>query len=325
MSIISVAAWSLPLGTALDLFLGDPRGWPHPVRAIGWLITRVEGVVRSAAARLGGRARVERAAGCLLALAVVGATSLTVLGLLALFERLGPWPALLGRSILIFWGLAAHSLGREALSASEAPELETARRTLSQVVGRDTDRLDRSEICRACVETVAENTSDAVVAPLFWYAVGGPIGLWAFKAINTLDSMVGYRNARYANLGWASARLDDLAGLIPARLSWLLLSLAALVAGARPAAAFRVGWRDGRKHPSPNAAWSEAAVAGALGIQLGGPATYGGILSIKPTLGDPGPAIEPAHVRRAVRLLHVTTALAFLLAWGVRSWVLGLA
>jgi adenosylcobinamide-phosphate synthase len=325
VSGFTLAAWSLPLGAALDACLGDPRGWPHPVRAIGWLIGRTENVLRAVVAGLRGGARMERAAGCVLALVVVGTTSLVALALLAAADRLGAWPSLFLRSVLVFWGLAAHSLGREALAASEAPDLVTARRALSSVVGRDTETLDRSEICRACVETVAENTSDAVIAPLFWYALGGPVGLWAFKAVNTLDSMVGYRNARYARFGWASARLDDLAGLIPARLSWLLLALAALLTGERASAALRTGWRYGRNHPSPNAAWSEAAVAGALGVQLGGPATYGGVASLKPVLGDPGALIEPPHVRRAIRLLHVATVAALVLAWVTRSWVLGLA
>jgi len=160
-----------------------------------------------------------------------------------------------------------------------------------------------------------------VVAPLFWLALGGPAALWAYKAVNTLDSMVGYRDERRRHLGWASARLDDLVGLVPARLTWLLIALAALLRGERARAALRIGWRDGRKHPSPNAAWGEAAMAGALGVELGGPATYGGVPGFKPTLGDPGAAIGPATVRRAVRLMRTAAALAVSLAWGVCLWV----
>jgi adenosylcobinamide-phosphate synthase len=275
--------------------------------------------------RLRGGARSEYLAGCLLWVVVVGTTSLVAFGLTAVLDRLGPWPSLIGRSLLVFWGLAASSLGRETLRAAEAEDISTARRELSMIVGRDTDSLDRSEICRACVETVAENTNDGVVAPLFWFAVGGPVGLWAYKAINTLDSMVGYRNDRYRQFGWASARVDDLAGLLPARLTWLLMSLAALLAGKHSWGALHIGWRDGRNHPSPNAAWSEAAMAGALNIQLGGPATYRGVLGFKPLLGDSGRPLDAAVVRRAVRLLHVTTVLALIAAWGVRSWILGLA
>ncbi len=202
-------------------------------------------------------------------------------------DGLGSIPSLLGRTLLVFWGLAARSLGDEALQASEASDLKTARRELAMIVGRDTATLNEAEIGRACVETVAENYADAVVAPLFWFAIGDRSASWAFKAVSTLDSMVGYRNAKYRHFGWASARLDDLAALIPARLAWLLIGLAAWIAGERPRNALRIGWRDGRKHPSPNAGWGEAAMAGALGIQLGGPATYGGVPGFKPLLGEP--------------------------------------
>jgi adenosylcobinamide-phosphate synthase len=311
--------WSLPLGFALDAAIGDPRGWPHPVRAIGWLIGVTEGVLRNLLARFGWGESAERFAGSVLAVFVVGTTSLMAWGVVACCDRIGPFASLLGRSLLIFWGLAARSLGVEALRASEAPDLASARRELSRIVGRDTADLDEPEICRACVETIAENANDAVIAPLFWLAIGGPVALWAYKAVSTLDSMVGYRNARYVRLGWASARLDDLAALVPARLTWLLIALASLIVGEHAGAAFRIGWRDGRKHPSPNAAWGEAAMAGALGIALGGPATYGGVASLKPTLGDPGNPINPATVRRAVRVLWVASTLAALLAWGMSA------
>lgn len=322
---LPLPAWSLPLGALLDAWLGDPRGWPHPVRAIGRLIVWTEASLRWLIGRLHGGARAERLAGSWLAAIVVGTTSVVVLGLLMILDRLGEWPSLIGRSVLVFWGLAANSLGREALRASEAEDLATARRELAMIVGRDTDALDRSEICRACVETVAENSNDGVVAPLFWFALGGPVGLWAYKAVNTLDSMVGYRNDRYRDFGWASARLDDLAGLVPARLTWLLVAVAAVVVRERPVASLRIGWRDGRNHPSPNAAWSEAAMAGALNVQLGGPATYSGVPGFKPLLGDPGDPIDAMCVRRAVRILHATTLLALIGAWGVHSWILGLA
>jgi adenosylcobinamide-phosphate synthase len=325
VSVLRLAAWSLPLGAALDVWLGDPDGWPHPVRAIGALTSRSESALRGLLSRLGRGDTAERLAGVVLVLIVVGTTVLAAWGLVAACDRMGAFPSLLGRSLLVFWGLAVHSLGREALRASEAPDLATARQELSRIVGRDTDSLDRSEVCRACVETVAENTSDAVVAPLFWFAVAGPVGLWAFKAVNTLDSMVGYRNERYGRLGWASARLDDLAGLLPARLTWLLIAAAAGLVGERPRAALVVGWRDGRKHPSPNAAWGEAAMAGALGVQLGGVNTYGGVVSHKPRLGDPGEELGPETVRRSVRVMRVASCLALALAWGLRAGVLGLA
>jgi adenosylcobinamide-phosphate synthase len=321
MPTLDPALWALPLGAALDAVLGDPRGWPHPVRWIGRLIVRSESGLRRVAARASGAARFERAAGVLLAVIVVGLTAAAAWVLVALGDRLGPAAGVAVRVLLIYWGLAARSLGAEALRAAEAPDLATARRALALIVGRDTADLDRSEIGRACVETVAENCNDAVVAPLFWLALGGPAALWAFKAVSTLDSMVGYRNERYRHLGWASARLDDAMALVPARLTWLLIAAAALLRREHAARALRVGWRDGRKHTSPNAAWPEAAMAAALGVQLGGPAAYGGIASLKPRLGDPGAAIEPATVRRAVGLMQTAALLAVMLAWGVQLWL----
>ena len=313
------AHWALPLGAALDACLGDPPGWPHPVRALGALITRTERALRALVQRTGGGAAAERAAGVALAGIVVGLSAGAAWCAAAACDRLGAVAGLLGRVVLIQWGLAARSLGDEALRAAEAPDLDVARRELARIVGRDTGQLDRAEVCRACVETVGENANDGVVAPLFWYAVGGVAGMWAFKAVSTLDSMVGYRDARYRHLGWASARLDDLACLVPARLTWLLLAAAAALRGERGGAALRIGWRDGRKHPSPNSAWGEAAMAGALGVRLGGPASYGGVPGVKPRLGDPGAAIGPATVRRAVRLAWVAAALATALAWGASA------
>jgi adenosylcobinamide-phosphate synthase len=310
--------WSLPLGAALDALLGDPRSWPHPVRWIGRLTQGMERTLRWLVKRSGGARRAERCGGVVLAVVVTGLTMAAAWGVMALGDRIGPPSGLAVRVLLIFWGLAAHSLGTEALRAAEAPDLARARRALALIVGRDTADLDFGAIGRACVETVAENCNDAVVAPLFWLALGGPVALWGYKAASTLDSMVGYRDDRYRDLGWASARLDDLLAFVPARLTWLLIALAALVWGERAGAALRIGWRDGRKHPSPNAAWPEAAMAAALGVQLGGPASYGGVPSFKPLLGDRGTAIGPATVRRAVRLMQTVAALAVLLAWGAR-------
>jgi adenosylcobinamide-phosphate synthase len=324
MMPVDPLACSLPLGAALDALVGDPGGWPHPVRLIGRLITATETILRRITARAGAarRAAVERGAGIVLVAVVVGLTAATAWGVVALGDRLGTPGGIAVRAVLIFWGLAARSLGAEALRAAEAPDLAAARRALAMIVGRDTGQLDEAEIGRACVETVAENCNDGVVAPLFWAALGGPVALWAFKAVNTLDSMVGYRDARYVHFGRASARLDDLVCLVPARLTWLLIALAAVLRGEHAASALRLGWRDGRKHPSPNAAWGEAAMAGALGVCLGGPATYGGVPGFKPRLGDPGAAIGPGTVRRAVGLMRTAAVLAVLLAWGLRLWVL---
>jgi adenosylcobinamide-phosphate synthase len=254
----------------------------------------------------------------LLTTVVIGLTISLVWLSMDLAAQLGGPATLLVRALLIYWGLAIRSLGDETLRVVEAPDLQTARRELAMIVGRDTGCLDESEVHRACVETIGENANDAIVAPLFWFALCGPVGLWAYKAINTLDSMVGYRNARYRHLGRVSARLDDLANLVPARLTWLLITLAAGLLGNRGIAALRIGWRDGRKHPSPNAAWGEAAMAGALGVRLGGRSTYRGVPSDKPFLGDPIAPITRETVLRAVLVMQIAALLAAGLAWVVR-------
>jgi adenosylcobinamide-phosphate synthase len=313
------------LGAAFDAALGDPERWPHPVRAIGKLIEWAESAARKGVARLRGGPRTERVVGGALACGVVSVTVAAVGAIVWSCEQLGDLPGLFGGAILVYWGLAARSLGDAGLAVARAPDLDAARRALARIVGRDTSTLDAAGVTRACVETIAENSNDGVVAPLFWYALAGPMGMWAYKAINTLDSMVGYRNARYERLGWASARLDDLAGLVPARLTWLLITASSALVGERARAALLIGWRDGRKHESPNAAWGEAAMAGALGVQLGGPASYEGLVTCKPFLGEPDQTMGTNAIRRAVRLLYVTTAIAVVLAWACRVAVLGAA
>ena len=320
-------SWALPLGVAVDAVLGDPRGWPHPVRWIGGLIRGSERVLRNLLALpvLGRHRWLEYPAGVVLLAVVTGATGLAAWGVETAADRHGRVARLAADSVVIYWGLAARSRRDESLLASGEPDLARGRAELSMIVGRDTAALDRSEVCRACVETVAENCNDAAVAPLFWYALGGPVALWIYKAINTLDSMVGYRNSRYGRLGWASARLDDLAGLVPARLTWLLLVVASVIVRENALDAFRVGWRDGRKHPSPNAAWGEAAMSGALGVRLGGPSTYHGVAGEKPLLGDPGAPIGPETVRRAVRVMTAASLTGAALAWCCRVWLMGRA
>jgi adenosylcobinamide-phosphate synthase len=299
---------ALAVGFGLDQVLGDPPGWPHPVRWLGRLITALEPPLR--------RVLPERLGGVVLLLLVTGTAGGVTWGLLTLAGYVHPWARVAVAALLMYWGLAARSLARETqavLAPCRKGDWAEARRRLSGIVGRDTRDLPPEEIYRACVETVAENTTDAVVAPLFFAALLGPVGLWVFKAISTLDSMVGYRNERYRRFGWASARADDLANLLPARLTYLLIALAALLTRRDARGAVRIGWRDGRKHPSPNSAWAEAAMAGALRVQLGGPATYQGLPSRKPHLGDSGEPVTADKVEQAIRLMLVTAWLALLL------------
>jgi adenosylcobinamide-phosphate synthase len=305
----------LPLagGFLLDQLLGDPPGWPHPVRWIGRLAQFLEPPLRALCPpRLGG---------ILLLVIVVGIVTGATWVLLFLAGEWQPWARIGVETLLIYYGLAARSLASETeavLAACEAEDWTEARKRLSMIVGRDTAELPPEQIYRACIETVAENASDGVVAPLFYAALLGPVGMWVYKAINTLDSMVGHRDERYLRFGWASARADDVANFLPARLTWLLLSLAALLMGKRGSRALAIGWRDGRKHPSPNSGWAEATMAGALGVQVGGSSTYAGEVSDKPLLGDEIEPLAGSAVRRTIQLMLLTAWLALAVALPAR-------
>lgn len=294
------AGAQLLCGTALDLAFGDPRWLPHPVRGIGWLITQLEPLCRRLPLRLGG---------VVLWLLIVGVTTATV------------WLTLPWLAIYWIWTfLAVRDLDVQAMrviTALRDKDLATARKRLSMIVGRDTAALDEPEILRATVETVAESLSDGIVGPLFYLALFGPAGMAAFKAASTLDSMCGYRNERYREFGWTSARFDDIANFIPARLSVLLVATGALFLGYDARAALRVAWRDGRSQPSPNSGYPEAAFAGALGVRLGGLNFYQGVPSQKATLGDARRPLSFEVFSGARKILYATSALAVLMAWGV--------
>ena len=221
--------------------------------------------------------------------------------------------------------LAARSLQKESMavySPLKAHDLEGARRAVSRIVGRDTQALDETGVAKAAVETVAENTCDGVIAPLIFLFLGGlPAGM-AYKAVSTLDSMVGYKNDKYRFFGWASARLDDILNFIPARLSGLLLCLgAALLPGCSGRRAWTIFWRDRRKHASPNSAHTEAACAGALGVRLAGDASYFGKVVHKPTLGDPVRPVESEDIPRACRLMYAGAGLLLLLFAVLSVWL----
>jgi adenosylcobinamide-phosphate synthase len=273
-------------GVALDALTGDPRRG-HPVAAFG----RVAGGLER---RLYADSK---ARGAVFAgLCVLGAAGLGVVAgtrRTSLLTAAATWAVLGGTS-----------LAREGQAMGEALEsgdVEAARARLPHLCGRDPAALDTKELARATVESVAENTSDAAVAPLFWGAVLGVPGLLAYRAVNTLDAMVGHRSPRYANFGWAAARVDDAANWVPARLTGLLTAACAPLVGGSPRATYRVLRRDGARHPSPNAGRCEAAFAGALGVRLGGVNVYESRVEHRPELGD-GAAPEPPDIRRAVRL-----------------------
>ena len=314
--------WSLAalvIGFCIDLLVGDPHGFPHPVVLIGKCISVLERGLRCICPKTPSG---ERAAGAILWGAVVIVSTAVPALLLWLSGLVSPWLRLALESVMCWQILAVKSLRDESMKvydALESGDLAASRHAVSMIVGRDTDRLDDAAVTRAAVETVAENTSDGVTAPLLFLALGGlPLGM-VYKAVNTMDSMVGYRNERYRWFGTAAARLDDVLNWIPARLSGLMMCLAAaLLPGCSGRRALRVFFRDRRKHSSPNSAHTEAACAGALGVQLAGDAWYFGKKVSKPTIGDGLRPVERADVARACRLMYVTEllTLAAVLGWG---------
>jgi adenosylcobinamide-phosphate synthase len=298
----------------LDLLLGDPRWLPHPVVAIGRLISLLEGWLRRILKH-------ERLAGLLLLALTTGITFSAGFLLLKGAYAISPYAGFAVAVFLAYSCLAARSLHAESLAvaaALEAGDLDEARRRLSFIVGRDTAELDETEIWRAVVETVAENSSDGVIAPLFCLMLGGPLLALAYKAVNTLDSMVGYKNERYIRFGWASARCDDLMNWLPARLTGLLMVLSAPLAGLSAVGAWRIMRRDGRNHSSPNSGVPEAAAAGALGVRLGGTNRYFDQLVEKPTIGDPLKPLSLDSYRGVVRLMY-GSEMILVAAWWILS------
>ncbi len=299
------------LGFALDRAVGDPRRG-HPVAGFGSAAMAVEKVTY----------RDSRVAGVVNEVVLVGAVTGLGIGVRRIVGRSAA--AEIGVTALATWtvlgGTTLARTGREMAERLESGDIEGARELLPSLCGRDPSVLDADGLARAALESIAENTSDATVAPLFWGAVAGVPGLLGYRAINTLDAMVGYRNDRYRNFGWAAARTDDVANLAPARIAGAFTTVLAPLAGGRPADAWRAWRRDGGKHPSPNAGVAEASMAGALGVTLGGLTQYRHGTEMRPTLGD-GPIPEVRDLRRAVRLseaVQLASALAAALVLAAR-------
>jgi adenosylcobinamide-phosphate synthase len=293
-----VTATQILGGVALDLVCGDPRWLPHPTVGIGKLASTFENFWRNAKVSL-------RLAGVMTWVSLVATICLLVYASISIIPS--PW-------IQIYWIyslLAMRSLDDHAMaviSSLQAGDIDGARRATGMIVGRDTAELNEAEITRAVFESVAESMNDGIIAPLFWLVVGGPVGMAGYKTVNTLDSMFGYRNERYEEFGWASARMDDIANFIPARITAGLIWIAAsFVPGLDAGNSIRATLRDARTQPSPNAGYPEAAVAGALQVQLGGVNFYGGIPSPKAFLGEP---LQPLNWRRYGLLRAVVYATA---------------
>lgn len=316
---------ALIIGSILDFILGDPRGLWHPVQGIGWVISRLERILRRIFPS--GKTGERWAGGLLVILTLLISVGLPAL-LLLLLSFIHPLLSFLLSCIFCWQMLAAKSLRVESMKVQEALEqegLEAGRRAVSMIVGRDTRNLTEEGVIKAAVETVAENTSDGVTAPLFYMILAGPLGGIAYKAVNTMDSMLGYKNETYQYFGTCAARLDDAANFIPARLSALFMIAAAFLAGYDGKNAWRIFKRDRKKHKSPNAAHTEAVMAGALNVRLAGDAWYFGKLFKKPFIGDDIRPVERQDIARACRLEYATALLQLLVLGALKAaviWIL---
>lgn len=314
--MLTVAA--VVAGFLLDALLGDPRRIPHPIVAMGNAIAWLEPRLRAAFPDTPSGAR--RAGVVLVAVLCAGSFG-TTWCLIAVAGLVHPLLGFAVETWLCYQALAACELRRQSMRVVRELTrggLPAARRAVGMIVGRDTEALDERGVLKAAVETVAENTADGVVGPLVYLIVGGaPLGM-LYKAVNTMDSMVGYKNERYLDFGRAAARVDDVLGFIPARLAALCMIAAAPVAGLSAKGAWRIWRRDRFNHASPNSAQTESAMAGALGVELAGSAVYFGKLVEKPTMGDATRSIEREDVRRANRLMVLASALSLVVLGGAR-------
>lgn len=300
----------LAAAVSLDLIVGDPQRLPHPIRWMGRAIAAWEPFCRRTIAD-------PFRSGFFFAVSLIAGTWVTAYLCMATARWIDPVLSGVLETVMIFYCLSARTLEKEAMAVHDhlrAGRTEAARARLRTIVGRDCDRLTPAGMSRAAVETVAENLVDGFISPLFFAAVGGaPLAL-AYKMVNTLDSMVGYKNDTYKEFGRAAARIDDVANFLPARLSVPVVALAAGLLSGRWRQAITTAWRDGRRHSSPNAGFAEAAFAGVLGVKLGGPNRYHGRWVDKPYIGARYGETTPAHIQRACELMLLTSLL-----WGIAA------
>ena len=322
--MIKWTALALVLGFFIDLLVGDPRWLYHPVRIIGHGISFLEKYLRTC---FPDTEKGQRGAGFVLVLLICVGSAGIPFGILYLAYKIHVVLGVCLETVMCYQMLAVKSLKDESMRVFEElkkGDLEGARYAVSMIVGRDTKALDEAGVTKAAVETVAENTSDGIIAPLFYMAIGGPVLMFFYKGVNTMDSMVGYKNEKYLNFGRYAAKFDDIMNYIPARISAWLMIAASYVCGFDGKNAAKIYKRDRYNHASPNSAQTEAVMAGALDIQLAGNAYYFGKLYEKPTIGDNIRPVESQDIKRANRLLYVSAAMAVALFAGVRWLIQGL-
>ena len=303
---------ALPAAFILDMIFGDPHTGMHPICLIGNLIAMLDSALNKE--NVSRKRRIAR--GALTAAAVIVISTAFPLIIEIISFNINIWLFFAAETVMDYFVIAAKSLKKESMlvcAAMEAGDTEGARRAVSMIVGRDTKVLDKEGIIKATVETVAENSSDGVIAPVFYTALCGAAGGFFYKSVNTMDSMLGYINDRYEAFGKAAARLDDVLNYIPSRLSALFIIAAAKFTGLNAAGAWKIFRRDRMKHASPNSAQTESACAGALDVRLAGNAWYGGVLHEKPYIGDDIRPIEPEDIRKACRLMYAASAAAIVI------------
>lgn len=303
----------IPLGAVLfDSLIGDPRSRLHPVVLIGNYISLLEKALRRPQSSPGS----QLAAGAVL-VAIVLLTTYAVVGMvIAGLEQLGASAAFWGKALILSFAITPRSLaeaGMEICQYLRDGNMEQARFKVGWIVGRDTQRLDEREVTRATVETVAENIVDGIISPLVYFAIGGAPLAFLYRAVNTLDSMVGYKNDKYLYFGRVAARVDDIFNYVPARLTGALLVIASFLLGYSAQGAVKMIWRDAAKHPSPNSGIAEAGVAGALGIRLGGLNYYGGVASQRAYMGDEVNRLSAVYIQKTVYIMYVATVIGVLL------------
>lgn len=296
------------LAIGFDAVIGDPRSKYHPVVLIGNLISLLErGLLRTESSSVR-----KYTAGFILVIVVLLIVYGSVWLIITCFQLLGTTAQVIGSALLLSFAVTPRSLaeaGREIKNFLAEGNIGEARHKVGWIVGRDTDKLTVPEVTRATVETVAENIVDGIIAPLFYFAIGGVPLAFLYRAVNTMDSMVGYKNSRYQAFGMAAARTDDVFNYIPARITGILLVISAFMLGYDAANAAKTIWRDAAKHPSPNSGIPEAGVAGALGVQLGGLNYYGGIASDRARMGDPLNELGPVHIDKTINMMYLVTVL----------------
>lgn len=320
--------FAFTVGFFMDQLIGDPMNFPHPIRLIGNLIHLLDSKLLGDTDNKKRNQKAEFIKGIALVIAVMTATAIITGILLWAFYMIHPYMGMIVEAVLTCYILAAKSLRDESMKVYEALNrgtLEDARYAVSMIVGRDTNCLDEEGVIKAAVETVAENTSDGIIAPLLYTFIGGPVLGFVYKAVNTMDSMVGYHNDRYEYFGKAAAKMDDVVNFLPARISAVFMIIAAFILGSDYSGkgALRIFIRDRYKHKSPNSAQTEAVCAGALSIRLAGDASYFGKIVKKPFIGDAYREVERSDIKRMCKLMYATEYICFIVVIIIGTLIMG--